>query len=676
MGNSPHLSQAQKTIYGPTDQPAGGESASRLPPAITISQTPSVLLDDDRVLVERDVRVRVSDGTVLSMDVYRPNGPGRFPGILEHIPYRKDDLRAMQDRGQGIELVRAGFACVRLDVRGTGSSAGIAVDEYSQAEQRDGVEIVDWLAGQPWCTGAVGSWGKSYGGFSCIQLAMNRPPALRAIAPVYATDDRYSDDMHFDGGALCAFELTNYPIRMIAMNALPSAHLAAGSELDWRRRIEDTPAWVLSWLRQQRDGPYWRNGSLRPMYSRIEVPVFIVSGWRDGYRTAGLRMAHNLGAPWQLLAGPWAHFSPDRGVPGPPYPFTAELIDFFHRHLGSQAAPRQRPRTVFFLGQYDSPSEPRETVSGAWWSSDGWPDGAEATTVSLGGPAVAPASVTVGVTTGNWCPPPPQHGQFLDQRADEARSAVFTGEQLVDSVALLGAAVARFSARHPHGRVIAVVKLSDVAPDGRSQFVTRGAVNTELLGEGELSVPLMATGWRFLPGHRIRVCVAVNDWPCLWPLPTLAPLEITSAVTLELPGLPPDLQPFDPSPDMRPVGWTGATSRERPSRWEMITDAISGEVGIRAFDHGEFAFEEEGLRTLESHRYWAFARDDDPLSAWTRGATRLLVERPGMKVEARARGLFRATADEFLCDLELDLIANQQPFATRRWRERVSRDGR
>jgi len=206
-----------------------------LPARTAIGQTPIVLLDDDRVFVERDVRVPVSDGTVLSMDVYRPGGPGRFPGILEHIPYRKDDLRAMQDRGQCIELVRAGFACVRLDVRGTGSSAGIAIDEYTQAEQRDGVEIVGWLARQPWCTGAVGSWGKSYGGFSCIQLAMNRPPALRAIAPVYATDDRYSDDMHFDGGALCAFELTNYPIRMIAMNALPPASSADGSELAWRR---------------------------------------------------------------------------------------------------------------------------------------------------------------------------------------------------------------------------------------------------------------------------------------------------------------------------------------------------------------------------------------------------------------------------------------------------------
>lgn len=635
-----------------------------------------MLLDGDHILLEQNLQVRVSDGTVLSLDVYRPNSPGRFPGILEHIPYRKDDLRAMQDRGQNIELARAGFACVRLDVRGTGSSGGTAVDEYTEAEQRDGVEIVDWLARQPWCTGAVGSWGKSYGGFTCIQLAANRPPALRAIAPVYATDDRYSDDMHFDGGALCAFELTNYPIRMIAMNALPPELAGAGSETAWRRRIEETPAWVLSWVRHQQDGPYWRNGSLRPEYARVEVPVFIVSGWRDGYRTAGLRMAQNLAAPWQLLAGPWAHFSPDQGVPGPGYPFTSELIDFFQRHLGRQTARSDRRRSVFFVGEYDPSSRPHEIVSGQWWSSNEWPGGVETTTMSLGAPTVAPASVTVGAMTGNWCPPPPQHGQFLDQRADEAQSAVFTGDELAEPVVLLGAAVARFTARHRYDRVIAVVKLSDVSPDGRSQYVTRGAVNAEVRGDGELIVPLMATGWRFLPGHRIRVCVAVNDWPCLWPLATLAPLVITSPVTLEVRGMPAGAQPFKPDGDLRPVHWAGAVSRERPSRWDIVTDAMRGEVGVRAFDEAEFGFPDEGLRTIESHRYWAFARDDDPLSAWTRGTSRLVVERPGFRVEARASGRFRATAEDFRCGLALDVLADGKPFAKRRWRERIGRQGR
>src|SRR5207244_1585335 len=127
---------------------------------------------------------------------------------------------------------RSGLATVRLDVRGTGNSEGTALDEYTAEEQRDGVEAVAWIAEQAWCTGAVGSWGVSYGGFSCIQLAALHPPALRAIAPVFGTDDRYTDDMHFSGGALCALELAHYPLRILAMNALPPATTPEESDQD------------------------------------------------------------------------------------------------------------------------------------------------------------------------------------------------------------------------------------------------------------------------------------------------------------------------------------------------------------------------------------------------------------------------------------------------------------
>ena len=170
----------------------------------------------------------------------------------------------------------------------------------------------------------------------------------------------------------------------------------------------------------------------------------------------------------------------------------------------------------------------------------------EPTTVTLGGPAVAPASVTAGIMTGQWCPPPPATGQFLDQRRDDALSATFDGEPLAEPLAVLGEPVARFSLRHPGPRTLVSVKLQSVAPDGSSQHVTSAAVNLAVEGETTLELPLMATGWRFAAGHRIRVAVAASDWPNLWPLPQLAPLEITSAVELRLPGLPADAAPFTP----------------------------------------------------------------------------------------------------------------------------------
>src|SRR5581483_8834466 len=148
------------------------------------------------------------------------------------------------------------------DVRGTGDSEGVAIDEYTQIEQEDGCEVLAWIARQAWSTGSIGIFGASYGGFNAIQLAALRPPELKAIAAVYATDDRYTDDMHFFGGALCALELAHYPLRMLAMNALPpEGPLDPTGRAAWLERIEATPPWVLRWLAEQTDGSYWRNGS-------------------------------------------------------------------------------------------------------------------------------------------------------------------------------------------------------------------------------------------------------------------------------------------------------------------------------------------------------------------------------------------------------------------------------
>ena len=99
--------------------------------------------------------------------------------------------------------------------------------------------VIAWLAEQPWCTGAVGMFGSSYAGFATLHAAMRGPPALRAIVPLYATDDRYTDDIHYGGGIRKAIEF-NYPLSMVALNALPPVPALAGD--DWRER----------WLRADR----------------------------------------------------------------------------------------------------------------------------------------------------------------------------------------------------------------------------------------------------------------------------------------------------------------------------------------------------------------------------------------------------------------------------------------
>lgn len=675
--------------------------------ARSLAPRDTVPLAGGRVLLDRDVGFMTRDEVRLSCDVYRPSG-GRAPAILEHIPYRKDDLRAIDDREFGIRFASQGFAYVRLDVRGTGNSEGIALDEYTHREQQDGVEAVEWIAQRPWCSGEVGSWGTSYGGFTALQLASHRPPALKAIAAVYATDDRYTDDMHFSGGAACALELAHYPLRILAMNALPPLPGPDESDEDfrarWLERIEGTPAWIERWMREQTDGVYWRNGSVAPDHERITCPVLLVAGWRDGYRTAMLRLARELRVEWRLLAGPWMHTLPDRGVPGPRYPFLREMLAWFRQHLSAAEPPvaDTRPRAVFFLNGFDPPSRPPATVSGSWLGSDRWPEDDARPTVLHATPGltlapdpaaeeatlVAPFDPTVGVTSGNWCPPPPGHGLPSDQRPDEARSLVFTSGPLTTPIDVLGTPTFAATFEHPGPAAIVAVKLADVAPDGQSQLVTSGVLNLShvrshtdpepFAGPAELEIILQATGWRFDRGHRIRLAIAGSDWPTVWPQPTNAPFAIllspTSPATLLLPPLPSDARPVEVTePGPYELGAGGWVDVPRPSTWRIVTEAMTGASGIEASDASASRHPDEEVRAEEVRTYRAFVDAADPLEARVDGSATFMLERPGLGVRSKASGVFGSTAEVFTYDVRLDVRANGERIARRRWSGSVDR---
>ncbi|WP_340147095.1 CocE/NonD family hydrolase [Halomonas sp. PA16-9] len=93
-----------------------------------------------------------------------------------------------------------GYACVRVDMRGNGESDGLMEDEYAPQEQADALEVIEWIASQPWCNGQLGMMGISWGGFNSLQVAALRPESLKAIITLCSTDDRYADDIHYKGG--------------------------------------------------------------------------------------------------------------------------------------------------------------------------------------------------------------------------------------------------------------------------------------------------------------------------------------------------------------------------------------------------------------------------------------------------------------------------------------------
>ena len=152
----------------------------------------------------RDEWIELSDGCRLFARIVLPADADRapVPAVLEYLPYRLTDGTAYSDATHHPYFAARGYASIRVDIRGTGNSDGILLGEYLPQEQFDACEVIAWIAGRPWCTGAVGMFGKSWGGFNGLQVAAQRPPALKAVVSAYSTDDRYAEDVHYMGGCL------------------------------------------------------------------------------------------------------------------------------------------------------------------------------------------------------------------------------------------------------------------------------------------------------------------------------------------------------------------------------------------------------------------------------------------------------------------------------------------
>src|SRR4051812_43564082 len=200
--------------------------------------------------------IPLSDGTRLAARAWLPEGAGPVPAIVEYLPYRLSDGTQAGDHQQMGWFAGHGYAAVRVDIRGTGNSGGIIEDEYSEQEQLDGLDVIAWLAEQPWCDGHVGMVGTSWSGFNGLQLAARTPPALGAVISIYASDDRYADDVHYRGGLVIPMDMAQWANCMLSWNALPPdpAIAGAGWRAQWRERLERTPHFVGQWAPPPRPG--------------------------------------------------------------------------------------------------------------------------------------------------------------------------------------------------------------------------------------------------------------------------------------------------------------------------------------------------------------------------------------------------------------------------------------
>jgi putative CocE/NonD family hydrolase len=245
---------------------SSGEAAARTAPGAWR------LPEKNTVRVVDNEWIDLKDGTRLSARLWLPENSDKVPApiVWEYIPYRKRDLYRPYDDVWGNQLAQYGIAYARVDARGSGDSQGVLVDEYLDQELNDGVEVIAWLAGQPWSNGSVGMRGISWGGINTLQIAALAPPALKAIMPMCCTDTRYTDDAHYIGGALGLTDL-QWGVQFKAVMALPPDPAIVGDSWreQWQQRLDASPPILQKWLSHQRDDAFWRHGSVSTNYRAI-----------------------------------------------------------------------------------------------------------------------------------------------------------------------------------------------------------------------------------------------------------------------------------------------------------------------------------------------------------------------------------------------------------------------
>jgi hypothetical protein len=672
----------------------------------------TVDVPQEQVGPPQDGWIPLADGTRLAARIWRPVAASSqpVPAILEYLPYRKGDLTAVADASVASWFAAHGYAYVRVDIRGSGDSDGIIEDEYSVQEQDDAVEVIAWLASQPWCTGDVGMVGISWGGFNGLQIAARRPPALKAVVSMCSADDRYADDVHYYGGRLLATEMLPWSSVMVAINALPPDPAVVGNRWRqmWIERLERTPSFVERWVEHQRRDEYWRHGSVCEDYAAIECPVYLVGGWADGYTNTIPRFLEYHRGICKGLIGPWPHAWPHSSVLGPRIGFLQECVRWWDRWLrGQPNGIEEEPRFHVWMQEPSTAGSRHDERPGRWIALDGWPPSARsARTLHLhpGSLREVPPSVVGevchvgrqghGKAAGMWCPYGDESDYAEDQREEDAQCLTFDSAPLQARLELLGRPRLRLTCSVDAPNAFVLARLCDVAPDGTSTLLTRGALNlsrrlgmdrtTEIVPGERMHVAfdLDVLGQALDPGHRLRLALSTTYWPWLWPSPT--PVELTVVLDgdsgLDLPFRAPG-ESDGPAPSFDEPEQARSIPVEVGAKWpayrRVIHDTVEQTYRIEFNQNGEerFTLTDTGVE-VESRVFDTFTiREGDPLSAAVTCERRMGWRRGDVNVSVVARSRMTADAQSFQIDETIEAFEGDRRAFVRTWNRAIPRDG-
>jgi putative CocE/NonD family hydrolase len=660
---------------------------------------------DDGITIE-PAWIEMPDGVRLAVDLYKPGDlkPGdKLPVLLEYLPYRKMEARS-SNYSVFSYFIAQGYIVARVDIRGTGNSEGRLIPyEYSDVELDDGEVVIDWLSKQPFSNGNVGMFGISWGGFNAIQMAVRHPPALKAIIAVDATENLFQDDVHYIDGIM---HMDSWEMSQDLDNSRPGAPDYVIDDDNFRNRF-DTEPWVLTYKKQQRDGPFWDRASARDKYDQIKIPTFHIGGWYDGYRDSLPRMLANVEAPVKAMIGPWSHALPHEPYPNPGMEWRHEAVRWFDQFLkGKDTGILEEPWFAVYVREWHPPGPYLDYAPGYWRWEDGWPiDRIQPMRMypqanhTL---SIAQADETVhalryvpssGLEAGG---PVMWWGDVAhDQRPTDAFSLVYDTDPLESDTEILGLPMARLNVSADAPRANWMVRLSDVAPDGTVTQVAGAAFNgthrisarepTDIVPGEEfaLDIEMHFTSWVFPKGHRVRFAVSNAQWPMLWPTPyamtTMLRLGGADGSHIELPIVPPGNRaspaflPPAPSPkypgyesidDGTPSGYGEISSVDRNPQTGEVT-AIATNSGATKYPWGTETYHE----TIE-HK----TSDAHPENTSMTGTHRMEVKLEDRTLLWEATLSFTSDRENFYYQYTRKISENRESVREKSWQETIPRD--
>jgi putative CocE/NonD family hydrolase len=531
------------------------------PAAILMLTTLAATAQQD-IRIDHYQAIPMRDGVKLFADVYRPAAAAKHPTVVVRTPYgiQRENVGVHDNL---IALAKLGYAVVNVDCRGRYESEG-KWDPF-RTEGRDGYDVIEWAAKQPWSNGRVASQGGSYLGHVQWAAGSLQPPSLVAMFPAVASTNLYSNWITHNGAFRLSFNFGWGVVRMPNRIMLPQWYFTgkdAAPELQYEKVLRHLPLNTMDeaafhyrvphwqdWLQHEAYDGYWKEISDEERFARVNVPVHTQGGWFDIFLAGtinGYTGMRNHGANdrarklSRVVIGPWGH-GPSRKYGdldfGPDAERTLSQYERrwheFHLKGVANGLDREPPVQIFYMG------------ANKWRGEENWPiPGTKFTPLYLhaGGklsfdrPTAGGAASSqyrydpndpVPTTGGNNCCGSPTIAGPVDQGPLDSRADIlrFVTEPLTAQTAIAGPVTMKLHAATDGRDTDWMVKLIDVYPDGKAYPMAEGMLRARFReGTGrvallepnrayEFTVDLVGTAVVFAPGHRIRVDVTSSSFP-------------------------------------------------------------------------------------------------------------------------------------------------------------------